>query len=140
LKRNTNNFDHLNDPILAFLETESGVIADVEMNVSVRFGYQVKTEAVFESGIVEIGRSSGTTVFYDGKIFANEHASFKTRFAAAFENELQRWVNAAKEGTIDGPSAWDGYLVAAASAAGVEALNTGQRVEVVYAEKPALYN
>jgi len=140
LKRNTNNYSHLNDPILAFLETESGVIADVEMNVSVRFGYQVKTEAVFESGIAEIGRTSGTTVWHEGKYFGSEHVTFKTRFGAAFDNEVQRWVNAARHGTIDGPSAWDGYLVAAACAAGVEALETGKRVEVSYAPKRSLYN
>lgn len=139
LKRNANNFAHLNDPILVFLETESGVIADVEMNVSVRFGYQVKTEAVFESGIAEIGRTSGTTVWQDGRYSGAEHTSFKTRFASAFENELQRWVNAAKVGTIDGPSAWDGYLVAAACAAGTTAQTTGERVPVSYAVKPDLY-
>ncbi len=140
LKRNSKNFPHLNEPILAFLETESGVVADVEMNVSVGFGYQVKTEAVFESGIVEIGRTSGTTIWSDGKYFGNEHMSFKTRFKEAFENELQRWVNAAKAGTIDGPSAWDGYLAAATCEAGSQAIATGTRVEVEYAPKPAFYN
>lgn len=140
LKQSRNNFKHLNDPILAFLETADGVIADVEMNVSVRFGYQVKTEAVFENGIVEIGRSSGTNVFSDGQIRTKEHTTFKTRFAAAFENELQRWVNASKKGSIDGASAWDGYLAAAVCEAGVEALETGRRVEVKYEAKPAFYN
>lgn len=139
LKRNSKNFPHLREPILAFLETETGVIADVEMNVSVGFGYQVKTEAVFDSGIVEIGRTSGTTIWSDGKYFGNEHVTFKTRFAAAFENELQRWVNAARQGTIDGPSAWDGYLAAAACDAGSEAIASGRRVEVVYAPKPDFY-
>ena len=140
LKRNSKNFPHLNEPILVFLETESGVVADVEMNVSVGFGYQVKTEAVFESGIVEIGRTSGTTIWTDGKYFGNEHVSFKTRFKEAFENELQRWVMAAKDGTTDGPSAWDGYLAAAACEAGSQAIETGGRVEVVYVTKPDLYN
>jgi len=140
LKRSGNDFPHLDDPILAFLETENGVIADVEMNVSVRFGYQVKTEAVFENGIVEIGRTSGTNVFSDGQIRTKEHTSFKTRFAAAFENELQHWVNATRRGTIDGASAWDGYLAAAVCEAGVEALESGKRVEVSYAAKPAFYN
>lgn len=139
LKRNAKNFPHLREPILALLETANGVVADVEMNVSVGFGYQVKTEAVFDSGIVEIGRTSGTTVWSDGKYFGNEHMSFKTRFAAAFENELQRWVNAAKAGTIDGPSAWDGYLAAAACDAGSEAIASGTRVEVAYAPKPTFY-
>lgn len=140
LKRNSKNFPHLNEPILVFLETETGVVADVEMNVSVGFGYQVKTEAVFDSGIVEIGRTSGTTIWSDGKYFGNEHVSFKTRFKEAFENELQAWVNAAKNGTIDGPSAWDGYLAAATCEAGSQAIATGQRVVVDYAPTPAFYN
>lgn len=140
LRRNSKNFPHLNEPILAFLETESGVIADVEMNVSVGFGYQVKTEAVFESGIVEIGRTSGTTIWSDGKYFGNEHVTFKTRFKEAFENELQRWVIAAQRGGIDGPSAWDGYLAAATCEAGSRAIATGRRIEVEYAPKPAFYN
>lgn len=139
LKRNTNNFGDLHEPILAFLETESGVVADVEMNVSVKFGYQVKTEAVFENGVVEIGRTAGTTVWSEGRYSGKEHMTFKTRFKDAFENELQRWVNAAKGGTIDGPSAWDGYLVAEACKAGVEAMQSRQRVEVSYLSKPDFY-
>ncbi|MCL8024466.1 Gfo/Idh/MocA family protein [Nocardioides bruguierae] len=139
LKRNPNNAAHLDEPILVLLETASGVVADVEMNVSVRFGYQVKTEAVFADGIAEIGRTSGTTVWRDGRFSGAEHTTFKTRFAPAFEHEIQSWVNAAKTGTIDGPTAWDGYLVAAACAAGVRALETGERVEVDYADRPAFY-
>lgn len=139
LKRSANDHDGLDEPILAFLETDSGVIADVEMNVAVRFGYQVKTEAVFENGIAEIGRTSGTTIWHEGRYSGAEHASFKTRFAAAFETELQRWVNAAKDGGIDGPSAWDGYLCAAACEAGTDALLSGRRVDVTYAPKPDFY-
>jgi len=63
MKRNSLNPEGLNDPILALLTTESGVLATVEMNVSVQFGYQVKTEAVFEKGIAEIGRTAGMTRF-----------------------------------------------------------------------------
>jgi myo-inositol 2-dehydrogenase/D-chiro-inositol 1-dehydrogenase len=65
--------------------------------------------------------------------------TFKTRFKEAFENELQRWVDAAKNGTIDGPSAWDGYLVAEACKAGVQALQNRERVEVIYLPKPDFY-
>lgn len=139
LKRNTNNAEHLNEPVLVFLETESGVVADVEMNVSVRFGYQVKTEAVFENGIAEIGRTSGMTVWSEGRYGGAEHTSFKTRFGAAYDNQIQRWVDATRSGTIDGPSAWDGYLAAAAVEAGLEALRTGERAEVSYQPMPKFY-
>lgn len=140
MKRNSLNHEGLNDPILALLETQSGVLATVEMNVSVQFGYQVKTEAVFEKGIAEIGRTSGMTTWFDGSIATEEHMSFKTRFAQAYDTQIQRWVNAVKLGKIDGPSAWDGYLAAAAVEAGVAALNNGQIVTVDYASKPELYN
>ena len=139
-KRNALSPDHLHEPVLVLLETESGVLADVEMNVSVQFGYQVKTEAVFQKGIAEIGRTAGMTTWQDGRYGGSEHMSFKTRFADAYDAQIQRWVDAAKAGTIDGPSAWDGYLVAAACAAGVTALESGERVEVVYVPRPAFYN
>ena len=65
--------------------------------------------------------------------------SFKTRFAAAYDSQIQRWVTATKQGKIDGPSAWDGYLAAAAVEAGVKALNTGTLQNVEYAAKPDFY-
>jgi myo-inositol 2-dehydrogenase/D-chiro-inositol 1-dehydrogenase len=140
MKRNSLNPERLNDPILALLETESGVLASVEMNVSVQFGYQVKTEAVFERGIAEIGRTAGMTRFFDAKVANTEHTSFKTRFAGAYDSQIQRWVNAVKRGTIDGPSAWDGYLAAAAVEAGLKARANGETVPVSYVAKPSFYN
>ncbi|MEY4437068.1 MAG: hypothetical protein RL100_532 [Actinomycetota bacterium] len=139
MRRNKLSPERLNEPILALLETESGVLADVEMNVSVQFGYQVKTEAVFQKGIAEIGRTAGMTTFFDGAIATEEHMSFKTRFAAAYDLQIQRWVNAVHKGTIDGPSAWDGYLAAAAVEAGLEALRSEKRVEAKYAARPSFY-
>lgn len=139
MKRNSLSPEGLNEPILALLETQSGVLATVEMNVSVQFGYQVKTEAVFEKGIAEIGRTAGMNLFASGAISTAEHMSFKTRFAAAYDSQIQRWVNATKLGKIDGPSAWDGYLAAAAVEAGLAALHTQEKVATNYAEKPDFY-
>ncbi len=140
LKRNSLSPAHLNEPILVLLETESGVLATVEMNVSVQFGYQVRTEAVFERGLAEIGRTNDMLTHSDFKISSDENASFKTRFAAAYDSQIQRWVNATKQGHIDGPSAWDGYLAAAAVEAGVAALNNGLKVAAKYVSKPSFYS
>lgn len=139
MKRNALSPEKLAEPILALLETESGVLATVEMNVSVQFGYQVKTEAVFQKGIAEIGRTAGMNTFFDGQISTEEHMSFKTRFAAAYDTQIQRWVDATKRGEIDGPSAWDGYLAAAAVEAGIEALHSGAKVAAKYDKVPSLY-
>jgi myo-inositol 2-dehydrogenase/D-chiro-inositol 1-dehydrogenase len=139
-KPRRNRLSTFADPQLVLLELESGVLADVEINVNVQFGYQVRTEAVFERGIAEIGRTSGLTTWQEGRISTAEHASFVTRFATAYDVQVQRWVNAARAGTIDGPSAWDGYRVALGCEAGVEAQRTGRRVEITYAPKPAFYD
>jgi len=140
LKRNKLAPERLNEPILVLLETESGVIATVEMNVSVQFGYQVITEAVFQKGVSEIGRSNGMTTWEAGRSSTAEHISYLTRFARAYDDEIQSWINAAKIGQIGGPTAWDGYLSVAVVDAGLKSLKTGERVSATYVAKPALYN
>ena len=84
----------LGEPQLVLIELESGAIASVEINVNVQFGYQVTTEAVMERGVAEIGRTAGLEVWRDGRWGGAEHVTFKTRFGAAFDAQVQRWVDA----------------------------------------------
>ena len=140
LKRNKLAPERLNEPILVLLETESGVIATVEMNVSVQFGYQVVTEAVFQKGVSEIGRSNGMTTWQAGRSSTAEHVSYLTRFARAYDDEIQSWINAAKIGQLGGPNAWDGYLSVAVVEAGLKSLKSGEKIDATYVAKPALYN
>ena len=140
LKRNKLAPERLNEPILVLLETESGVIATVEMNVSVQFGYQVITEAVFQKGVSEIGRSNGMTTWEAGRSSTAEHVTYITRFARAYDDEIQSWINAAKLGKIGGPNAWDGYMSVAVVEAGLKSLKSGEKVSATYVAKPAFYN
>jgi myo-inositol 2-dehydrogenase/D-chiro-inositol 1-dehydrogenase len=129
----------LDEPQLVIIELASGAVAIVEINVNMQFGYQVTTEAVFERGVAEIGKSAGLKLWADGRWGGAEHSSFKTRFRSAFDTQIQRWADAVAHGSIDGPSAWDGYLAAAACEAGVEAQATGRPVRVVAIDKPSFY-
>ena len=138
-RRNSLAPEGLDEPQLVVVELASGVVAIVEINVNIQFGYQVTTEAVFERGVAEIGKTAGLKRWTDGRWAGAEHQSFKTRFGAAFDTQIQRWVDAVASGTIDGPNAWDGYLAAAACEAGVEAQATGRRVDVVTAPRPDFY-
>ncbi|WP_269085058.1 Gfo/Idh/MocA family protein [Rathayibacter tanaceti] len=139
LKRNSLNASGFNDPILALLSTESGVLADVEMNVNVRFGYQVSTEAVFERGIASIGATRGLVQRADGRISQAENPSFKERFGAAYDAEFQAWVDGALAGRLGGPSAWEGYLATVAAEAGVRAITAGTLESVEYIDRPDFY-
>ncbi|NHI16278.1 Gfo/Idh/MocA family protein [Microbacterium excoecariae] len=131
--------ERLREPILVIMELENGVLVDVEMNVSVQFGYQVTTEAVLSEGVARIGEPKGLRLWRGAQVAQREHTSFTTRFAEAYDNEIQRWVDAVRAGTlVDGPNAWDGYLVALACEAGVRALEGGVHA-VESAERPAFY-
>ena len=124
----TNSLAHsgLKEPILVIMELENGVLVDVEMNVNVQFGYQVATEAVFEKGLARIGQPSGLQRWTEGQFIVNEHTDFTTRFAAAYDRQIQSWVDAVHDGSlVAGPTAWDGYLVALSCEAGVKALDGG---------------
>lgn len=139
-RRNSLSPDHLREPIVVSMELDNGVLAEVEMNVSVQFGYQVATEAVFEQGVARIGQPSGMQLWKGGQMAVGEHAGFATRFADAFDAQVQRWVDAVRDGRlVDGPNAWEGYRVALACEAGLKALHTGERTEVPNAPRPAFY-
>ncbi|BCW63060.1 Gfo/Idh/MocA family oxidoreductase [Arthrobacter sp. StoSoilB22] len=127
------------DPQHVLLETESGVLADVEIYVNAKFGYQVATQASFEDGIVSIGGDNGPYVQSAGKWGGNVTPGFEERFGAAYDVEVQAWVDAALRSEIGGPTAWDGYATASCCEAGVEAQKSGEKVKVQLNTKPDLY-
>jgi len=128
------------DPQHVLIETESGVLADVEIYVNAKFGYEVATQASFEEGIVSIGGDKGPYTRSAGRWGGNVTPGFEERFGAAYDVEIQSWVDAALRGEIGGPSAWDGYATAACCEAGLEAQKNGEKVAVKLAPKPDLYN
>ena len=67
-------------------------------------------------------------------------ADWRERFIAAYDTELQDFIKTAKEGTVSGPSAWDGYAIQVVSDAGIKAAASGDTVACTLVEKPALYN
>ncbi|VXB39459.1 Inositol 2-dehydrogenase 1 [Arthrobacter sp. 9V] len=127
------------DPQHVLLETESGVLADVEIYVNAKFGYQVATQASFEEGIVSIGGDNGPYVQTAGTWGGNVTPGFEERFGTAYDVEIQSWVDAALRDEIGGPTAWDGYATAACCEAGVEAQKSGEKVQVQLNTKPELY-
>lgn len=126
----------LQDPQIAIFRTESGKHVDVELFVANRVAYEVRTELVGEHGSAMIGLDVGLIrKSVGGRWGGSMTPTFKERFGQAFDNEIQRWVNAVRGGNdtgdfTDGPSAWDGYAAAAVCAAGVRSLDSGVPVTV----------
>jgi myo-inositol 2-dehydrogenase/D-chiro-inositol 1-dehydrogenase len=127
----------ISDPMLVIFETATGALATDEIFVRTGIAYEVRTEVIGENGSALIGLDQNlVTKTTDGRWGGNITPGFVQRFGAAYHTELQRWVNAAAKGTIDGPGAWDGYAAVAVCEAGAEAVVTGKRVEVQMGSRP----
>ncbi|WP_438314066.1 Gfo/Idh/MocA family protein [Streptomyces sp. HUAS TT3] len=129
----------LHDPRFVLMETSGGTLVDVEVFVNCGFGYEVRCEAVGESGSASIGEVRAMTLRRAGARSGAIPQDFTVRFADAYDRQLRRWVAAAARGGVDGPDAWDGYAAAAVCEAGVAASRSGARTPVELVERPALY-
>lgn len=127
----------VHDPMTVVFETEGGRIATDEIFVKTGVAYEVRTEVVGSEGSAMIGLDQNLVrTGVGGARTGTITPGFVERFGDAYRIELQRWVDAARRGTVDGPGVWDGYAAVAVCEAGVEAVRTGRRVEVTMGAKP----
>ncbi|MGQ4389386.1 Gfo/Idh/MocA family protein [Streptomyces sp. SAS_270] len=135
----TNAPQGLIDPQFVLFETERGALVDVEVFVNSGFGYQVRCEAVCESGTARIGDEHAMVVTGAGGACEEVAQDYLVRFADAYDREVQAWADATRQGRVTGPSVWDGYAASAVAEAGVRAQESGGRVTVELAPRPHLY-
>lgn len=138
-RRNSHAASHLSDPFVLLLETESGVLADVEINVNASYGYDIRGEVVGEKGTAELGDTSLVVVRGGGQQRSRVPAGWLERFSGAYDLELSEWIGSVAIGAATGPSTWDGYAISAVSDAAIAAASSGERVVVSLPERPAFY-
>ena len=135
------------DPQVAVFRMEGGGLVTTEVFVNSQVGYEVRCEAVAERGTVTIGQNGGglstTRVSGDGVAGPGlwggvVPGDYRERFAAAYDLEVQAWVDASRRGEVVGPTAWDGYAATAVCTAGMESLRSGEPVRVELADRTAL--
>ncbi|WP_129788319.1 Gfo/Idh/MocA family protein [Promicromonospora panici] len=139
-KRTRNRFEHLQDPVVFIMRTESGVWIDDEVFVNIRYGYDIQCELVLEQGTVTLS-DQNRTVRRDAQGSRNAVTrDHNDRFHEAFNAELQQWISAVARGEHTGSSAWDGYAAAVVCDAGVSSLlGDGEQVPVSLIDRPGLY-
>jgi myo-inositol 2-dehydrogenase/D-chiro-inositol 1-dehydrogenase len=131
----------LQDPLLMILESESGVLVNVETSVNIRYGYDIRGEVIGETGTAALADRGLVVVRSANRVGVEVPQDWRQRFIAAYDVEFQEWINAVSTGRgILGPSAWDGYAAQVVCDAGVNALYSGDRVEIDLGAKPALYS
>ncbi len=133
------------DPQVALFRMGRGGVVTNEVFVNSQVGYEVRFEAVAERGTLTAGRHTtgvlATRPGRDGGSWGGAVPDdYRSRFARAYDAEVQAWADAARTGAdAVGASAWDGYAATAVSTAGMASLSTGAPVPVVLAARPALY-
>ncbi len=138
--RRNSNGGELEDPLFILLEMAGGALVDVETNVNVRYGYDIRGEVVGENGTASLGETSPVSIRLNNQVSARVPEDWRERFIRAYDVEFQEWIDAVRDGGTFGPSSWDGYAAAVASDAAVEALHSGERVAVELIDKPSLYS
>ena len=131
--------DILQDPQIMILTTASGVRIDVEAFVNCHYGYDIKCEVCCEEGILNLPQLSSVHITRDASECTPICRDWSERFIEAYNIELQEWINATKEGRVDGPTAWDGYIGSITAAAASKARDTQSVVRIETEEKPAFY-
>jgi len=81
------------DPQLVVLETESGVLVDVEISVNVRYGYDIRCEVVGETGTLALAPPVTVEVRRDGRHEVAVPGFYRDRFAAALPWPASRAVS-----------------------------------------------
>ncbi|WP_326117500.1 Gfo/Idh/MocA family oxidoreductase [Paenibacillus peoriae] len=75
----------------------------------------------------------------EAKLSTEILVAWKDRFIDSYDVELQEWINCTVKGGVNGPSAWDGYVVAVTVDACVKAKHTGQIVPIFIPERSSFY-
>ena len=129
----------LRDPQIMILTTRSGVRIDVEAFVNNGNNYEIKCEVVCEDAVLNLPEPANITVTANATKGIAIHKDWSTRFVEAYNTEFQSWINATKEGRVDGPTSWDGYLGQVTAAAASQARDTQTIVEIPFEETPEFY-
>ncbi|WP_342048095.1 Gfo/Idh/MocA family protein [Bacillus sp. OTU530] len=131
---------HLQDPQLITLETNSGIIITAEVFVNCKYGYDIQCEVIGEEGVAYLPEFSGIATRKEAQFGTSILMDWKQRFIAAYDKELQDFMDSIKNtGEPNGPTSWDGYIAAVTADACVKSQQTGEKEFVVLADKPDFY-
>lgn len=129
----------LQDPHIILLETRAGVRISTEVFINCQYGYDIYCQVVSEKGIAYLPEPASVTTRSNAVTATPILQDWKLRFTQAFDSELQAWINATQRGEVDGPTAWDGYVVSLTSDACVQAKHEKRIVPIDIPAKPAFY-
>ena len=116
-----------------------GAIGSLEYNGDSGYGYEVTVEVTGETGLITTADHPSPALRHSGSVTRAITPNWPERFAQAYIDEAQDWINAIQRNEATGPSAWDGYMSLAVADASIRSANTGQPERTVASERSSLF-
>ncbi|WP_332630451.1 Gfo/Idh/MocA family protein [Halalkalibacter flavus] len=133
--------DKVQDPQLFTIETNSGIVMNVEVFVNCKYGYDIQCEVIGEDGVAYLPEFPSVVTRKNGKLSSGILQDWKYRFMDAYDVEIQDFIDSVvKKGEPQGPTSWDGYIAAVTADACVKAQKTGEKESISLQVKPAFYS
>ena len=133
--------DKVQDPQLFTIETNSGIVMNVEVFVNCKYGYDIQCEVIGEDGVAYLPEFPSVVTRKNGKLSSGILQDWKYRFMDAYDIEIQDFIDSVvKKGEPQGPTSWDGYIAAVTADACVLAQKTGEKESINLQGKPAFYS
>jgi myo-inositol 2-dehydrogenase / D-chiro-inositol 1-dehydrogenase len=130
--RSTGAVPGMQDPQLLLLRTADGALTTVEVFLNARYGYDIRCEVVGDRGTVALTNPARVVADADRRRATGYPADWRPRFADAYRNELQAWVDAVAAGRPSPlASARDGLVAGAVADAVITSMHDGGRTVAV---------
>lgn len=116
----------LKDPQMVFMQSESGVLIDVEVSGNSYYGYEILCEIVCEKGTIRLPVAAEPLVRSYLQVASAIPSDWTNRFVEAYRMELQYWIDHIRGiETLDGPGTEDGYAACLVSDRLIRAQGSG---------------
>jgi myo-inositol 2-dehydrogenase / D-chiro-inositol 1-dehydrogenase len=124
---------------LLILETESGIVVDVELFLDAQYGYDVRAEAVCEKGTVSLSPFPPVSFKLDGHEGYRVETDWRARFSDAYRSQMASWIASIQTGNSAGANAWDGYIASLVARYCLDAVRKRDRIGISVPTMPDLY-
>lgn len=116
----------LRDPFFLLLRTADGSLSTVENYLNARYGYDMRSEVVCETGVVAITEPHRLAVSTELTARTDVPVDFRPRYEDAYRLELQEWVSAMREGRAPAlATVEDGAQATRVAAAAAKSMRSG---------------
>jgi myo-inositol 2-dehydrogenase/D-chiro-inositol 1-dehydrogenase len=133
--------DALVAPVVMVLETTDNQLVTIEINNNAAYGYDVCGELVGEAGTIAMNNVAYTRTDMKLSSSTRYESDWRGRYHEAYVRQNRDFLAFVETGKFPDTASdcWDGYCAAIIAQAGVEALVSGTKTQVVMAPKPEFY-